>query len=431
MLPLAVGELLGADYATASESEADGEVLQREMVSNQIFHAPRSLQSMLARWYRTWFQLPADDPTVPDDFLVDLYREATSADLLDVAIMTLAMWQSARNGQVHIQDASLTNVGIPADAVTVTLDAIAGNYSQVMEHLRGNPPGPWNTDVLRQYPALHYDEGMTLIVDPQLLVERVFSWLPYWDVNAHLKGDNKRRGQFSDRLRHYYEVYATEAITAMAGTGRVYDERSLQAAYAAQGVKIADCAIAYPGGWVVLDVSTRSTTRETAHGRTPGALEREIDTLVVTKARQLQSTIDQIRANEPRLTSMAHLSGPRVFQPIVLVTEGFPINPVTAEKIRIALRENDLLTAPDILPLQILDLQDIEIVEGIQEAGGPDLLALLHEKARSKLADTAVRDYVLAVRRPLARDPVRVRELVDELMGRILERAKGSDAVEA
>ncbi|MCO7273833.1 hypothetical protein [Cellulosimicrobium cellulans] len=424
MLPLAVGELLGADYANASEGAVDGEALQREMVSNQIFHTPRTLQSMLARWYRTWFQLPAADPTAPGDFLADLYREATGADLLHVAIMTLAMWQSARTGQVTIQDASLTAVGIPADAVTVTLDAIAGNYSQVMEHLRENPPGPWNTDVLRQFPALHYDDGMTLVIDPQLLIERVFSWLPYWDVNTHLRSDNKRRGQFSERLRHYNEVYATEAITSVAGAGRVYDERALQTAYAAPGVKIADCAIAYPSGWVVLDVSTRSPTRDTAHGRTPGAIDREIDTLLITKARQLQSTIDKIRADESRLTSTARPAGPRVFQPIVLATEGFPINPITAEKIRTALHDADLLTAPDVLPLQVLDLQDIEIVEGIQEAGGPDLLALLQEKAHSKLADTAVRDYVLAVHRPLAKDPERVHTIFQELTDRVGEEAR-------
>ncbi|GAA1409762.1 hypothetical protein [Oerskovia paurometabola] len=422
LLPLAVGDLLVAHSDELSDEES-GERLRREMVSNHIFYSPKTMPHLIARWFRTWYEFPMIDEAVPDDYLIALYREATRVDLLDLATMTLAMWQSAGDGTYRTIDSSLTDLGIAEDRVDVTLGAIAGTPLQVLMAMAESPPTSWNSDVLRRFPALRWGDGSTVVIDRSFLIERVYGWLPYWDVHNHLKtqGDKKRTGLFGTTLRGYAERYAIEAITSMAGSGRVFPETTLQQAYGGKGIKIIDCAIAYPDTWVVLDVCTHAPKRETVHGRDPGALAEDIDKLVITKARQLQSTINQLRANESKLTG--HPSGaPKVFAPVVLATEGFPVNPITTAMIREELVALDLLTASDILPLQILDLEEVEMIEGLQEVGGPSLATLLRDKPRGGFAGSAMRDYLLVERQEQVEIPTRVRDLARRAIAHLVQR---------
>ena len=79
---------------------------------------------------------------------------------------------------------------------------------------------------------------------------------------------------------------------------------------------------------------------------------------------------------EQRLTHAAP-SPARRFHPIVVLTEGFPINPIVVTRLREKLRSLKIGVTEDTAPLAVLELTTLEFVEAYQEAGGKSLPQLL------------------------------------------------------
>jgi hypothetical protein len=253
------------------------------------------------------------------------------------------------------------------------------------------------------------------VVDPKLLLRRVFGWPPYFAIEEYLSrcGD-PRIGAFRRAVRRYAELYVLEVLASLApdavGVKRLYTEEDLRDAYAGQGVKLADAVLDYGDTWVVLDVSTRRLMRDSVAGLSHASLQRDVRALAGAKAEQLESTIEQLRRDESRLTGEPARAG-RHFAPLVVATEGFPVNPSSSLLVEEHLRAVGQLAAPDVLPLQIVDVVELEMVEGLQESGGPSLAQLLTAKPRASLSRSSLRDYVLVECGLTPRRPARLTAL--------------------
>ncbi len=109
-------------------------------------------------------------------------------------------------------------------------------------------------------------------------------------------------------LRHCNELYVSEilhAITCDEGTTRrVYDDADLKAVYTAEGQRIADAAIDYPGAWIVIEVTTTQLRREAATAVPDESQIQDIDKLV-EELNQIEATITALRGDEA--PSPAHL----------------------------------------------------------------------------------------------------------------------------
>lgn len=139
-----------------------------------------------------------------------------------------------------------------------------------------------------------------LILNPRHLLNRAFGWLPILDIKfpppEHTKPVGHRKLAVAESTpRHLSEVYVSEVLHRITGdegtTRRVYDDAELKAAYTAQGQRIADAAIDYPGTWIVIEVTT-SRLRCDAATAVPGESQIEdIDKLI--------EEIDQTRRPHP------------------------------------------------------------------------------------------------------------------------------------
>ncbi len=85
----------------------------------------------------------------------------------------------------------------------------------------------------------------------------------------------------------------------------------------------------------------------------------------------------------------------RRYYPLLVVTEGFPVSPFTLPLVRDRARGKDLLTGPDVAQLEIVDLVELEMLEGLAEHGGSSIVEILRAKRHGNLADSSVRDFIL------------------------------------
>ncbi|WP_075025133.1 hypothetical protein [Streptomyces griseus] len=67
---------------------------------------------------------------------------------------------------------------------------------------------------------------------------------------------------------------------------------------------------------------------------------------------------------------------------------------MTLTVIRERARSRGLLQAPDTDPLEIADIEELEMIEGIQEDGGPSLLEILQSKNAGTLRNTGLREHI-------------------------------------
>lgn len=73
------------------------------------------------------------------------------------------------------------------------------------------------------------------------------------------------------------------------------------------------------------------------------------------------------------------------------------LNPVTHELIQLRLKELELLQDDDVDDLKVVTIEELEMVEALQESGGPDLVTLLDRKREGPLFRTGLKNHMLLV----------------------------------
>ncbi|MCX4920095.1 hypothetical protein [Streptomyces sp. NBC_00687] len=402
--------------------------LGRELIANQHFHRSWSVPGVLARYARRWLQLPSEHHGEPG--IVDLsqtYQDCTGARLEDLAAVAGYLWLCTTMGRFVIEPGELAGLAMPAERVEAVLTLITNDLPGMREAVRRERPGQrtqWSFDPFQQWPVIRLPENRLLILDPRHLISRAFGWLPIWDIEFPPPGRTKPAGhrktvaRAKQTLRHCSEIYVSEvlhAITRDEGTTRrVYDDTELKTAYTAQGQRRADAAIDYPGTWIVIEVTTTQLRRDAATA-VPGESQiQDIDKLV-DELDQIDATINALRGDETALTG-APAADDRRFLPLLVLPEGFPVNPITLTVIRERARNRGLFTRPDTDPVEIVDVEELEMIEALQEASGPSLLDILRGKQSGSLRNAAVRDHILHVLRVHPDAPARHGGLLDSAL---------------
>lgn len=72
---------------------------------------------------------------------------------------------------------------------------------------------------------------------------------------------------------------------------------------------------------------------------------------------------------------------------------------MTHELIQLRLKELNLLQEDDIDDLEVISIEELEMVEAVQESGGPDLVTLLDRKRDGPLFRMWLKDHMLLVER--------------------------------
>lgn len=400
--------------------------LAREIVANQYFNVNRDEKGLFARFVRRFLH---DDGV---GGLREFYHDATGVLLDDIVVVALGLWSRAVKHEPRTGPGWFDSLGWDTDRLDAALALIATPENDLRAQIVDDVENfgmDWHFYAFGRHPVVRLSDDSLVLMSPRLLLERVFGWLPIFDVEDGFKkqGQSKKAARAMTRFRSATEKYALETLASIVGnnpTVRLFDEDALKAAYGAPGVRIADVAIDYGDAMVVIEVNSGRLKTPTVAALSDDALREDVGKLVINKAEQVDSTIRQIRADEARLTGSAAV---RRFYPVVVVAEGFPTNPITTEMVADELGAAGYLRDADVAPLQVLDLEDLEIIEALQEHGGPSLRDLLDSKPNGGLARMDMKSFILAELRLRPEQAQRVQALWPEVF-KPAETALGATA---
>ncbi len=264
-------------------------------------------------------------------------------------------------------------------------------------------------------------DGLLILMSPQYLVERVTGWTLTLDLTKF-----RRRATSSDQrnvnfFRQVCEAQVHESLSLIAGSSgsfrRFWSGDDLKAAFGKKD-KVADAAVEYDSGWLIFEVTTSQIRRTALLSGNLDELQHDLIRFVVIKARQLDATISRIRAEEQRLTGFPPSSN-RVFLPTLVLTEGMPYGPMTDACVRQILKDEGLFASDDVLPLEIIDSYDLDMLEGVLARGGGNAMNFLRSHQASTLRNMPLSIWLLDAHRSKCRRSERISHLMESTFDRV------------
>ena len=374
-----------------------------ELMANDYFNTNYRHDSQLALFQRRWIELPRERRSKHHGRPLDeAFADATGSSLGDFAAIAIALWSSCAAGKPVVECHSfLLSHGWPTERIERVLEFIATPADRLRSTARAwveNHSLDWYFTPLALFPAVRFGNDL-LVLDADGVLRRCLGWLPLEDLKFGLQRQG-RAAEIPSIVRafdDYTEVYVTDTFRSIAGeenAKRVFTETELRSKY--KSGKTADIAIDYGDSWIVVEITRAQNRRDTAHAVSMEAMIRDRD-VVVGESRQIAATVAAIQTNQAQLTGAAP-DRPGTFFPIVVFAEGFTNNLIMTTLVREELQRLGLLQGPGIAALEIMDVVELDMIEGACEEGGPSFPQILRMKATSNFSADSVGRFILALR---------------------------------
>lgn len=399
-----------------------------DVIRNQHFNRSVDEATAFATFERRWKVLPTSLAAHPE--FVDLeaaYRHSTGVEIDDVVASAVALWTLAVSGDTprftfdESWPAAIPNWS--PDRASAAIGPFTADIETVRSAINADPVAAgddWSFDEFRRWPVIRID-GLLILLSPQYLVERVTGWTLTFDLTKF-----RRRATSSDQrnvnfFRQVCEAQVHESLSLIAGSSgsfrRFWSGDDLKKAFGRKE-KVADAAVEYDSGWLIFEVTTSQVRRTALLSGNLDELQHDLIRFVVTKARQLDVTISRIRAEEERLTGFPPSSN-RVFLPTLVLTEGMPYGPMTDACVRQILKDEGLFASEDVLPLEIIDSYDLDMLEGVLARGGGNAMNFLRSHQGSTLRNMPLSIWLLDAHRSKCRRSERISDLMESTFDRV------------
>lgn len=390
--------------------------LEREIVAVHHFHRQTDPRHLLARFVRCWTQLPAelaDDPQVLD--LPTEFHSAVGVSLEDFIAAGVAFYNVTLVRGPRLPRDLLQGLGLEHATAESILRLVSRTPADLRAWAQDRSSNPmWEFGHFEQFPLVDCGDHL-LVLRPDLVLQRFFGWLPVFDIQEGLGRGKAARSQL-DRIRgcvqHLGEVYVRESLQAQSRRHRLrmFAEDELRAALSPKAGQICDVTVDDGRRWAVFEVTSSRLRRESVASTSAERLDGDLAKLL-EKVGQLDATITSLRARESTLTGQP-VPTPlrRRYFPVLVLTEGFPVNPVTLTMLRQRAEEAGLLRGDDVGELEVVDGVELEMLEGAG-FGEISVLDALEVKGRASLFRANLRDFLLREHQLRTATPYRVRQL--------------------
>ena len=405
------------------------EDLALDMVRNQAFHDQDDIYSVLDRQLRLWLEyglrvVEGLDGRTPDELLQD----ATGLTVRDVLALGLALfahflgWKPGQGGIRLLED---FNSDLPEETKESFRRMVAATIDDLAAQCQTAPRSKWDFLFLQAHPVLRLEDAL-LVLDGRFLFDRFTSGL-YWLVHDYLKEqDDLARQHWTQAWGDMVEAMALDdlrphAPTDLSGRKTFFDEDDVESAYPNGGN--ADAIIDLGDGIGVFEVVSHRLTVPTRISGVRAAFESDMEASVFKKIRQLNDTVQSLSDDPSGLIPSGSASRP--IQPVVIAGEGFPVSPITCRLIDEYCASNGFLAQDRVRKLCVIDIGDLECLEGLAHHGHA-MLAVLNGWKQSDLAEISLRNYLLETYPwdPDLYRPPRMRPRVQAAYGEIVSHLK-------
>jgi hypothetical protein len=243
-------------------------------------------------------------------------------------------------------------------------------------------------------PLLSVEDDCLIPISLAFLESRVTVGL-YWLLFDSMSPSER------DRLARFYgqvlETYVRETIQRMLPSGhglamRVFGDFSYMTGTGQK--KTSDIVALYPDTAIFFEVTSARWRMDAARlGSSPDALEEDFDRIVLDKARQLHARIADFRDGRYRFGEVTSDQITTIL-PVIVTGESVPMWSTTIRATREALKTEALLAAPNIRPLRLIGVEELEMVEPLIHRGGSLLNILESHADDERLRNVSLRNFI-------------------------------------
>lgn len=395
LLTIAAQDLLGARTAPDAAGAQIAGLPARiaiELVANQWFNRNLDEANFVALHERRWNRTSLAP-------VREIFEEVMEYPLDAQVAMALGSWAAVVNTNNPVVKLDyLRSLGIHSEEFERVLGTISIGVDEASHEIRTNEMQEqafaWNFDTFERYPAIRISSEEIVVPDLALLLSRCLGWAPVYDVSQRLPSKDGRR--VAHQLAKASEEYTLDVLESMYATGgakRLFGESEIRGAWPSS--RNADAAVDFGDAWVVFEVTARRLLRDFIHAVSVQAFREQID-VVLDEVEQIAGTARNLAIDSGRLTGAGQSHVPVGVYPVVVMIEGFPSSPVTLSQLRHEVNERGLFDGVDAAPIEVIDLVELEMIESVVDGGGPDLPALLRDRAESNFHMDSVRNFLLA-----------------------------------
>ncbi|MGI8650149.1 MAG: hypothetical protein ACR2KW_07200 [Rubrobacter sp.] len=412
------------EYSTEG-SEKIGAVypvgLTMELVRNGLFYVQDSDEWRLARTLDYW-QIFARKKTRVSLRAAPraLLSEALGMEFEDFFALALWLWLNAinrdpRTGDRFLLQADFPGVGLPPKTIRRFVELVSAEPHEIAEKLEEGTDTSFDFLPFQSRPVLRL-ENKLLVLDEDFLLEKFTSGI-FWAVHDHEKferEDEAGRSRWNEAHGEVIEMMAQERLERISpvlferdGSRRktYFSEEDLKTTYSKS--KIADAAVDYETEFLAVEVVGGQPVVGTRVQGNPKSFEADTRKLIVHEAEQLDGICSSLIEDQKRLTGYEPLPG-REIVPAIVVGGGYPSDAISRTYVDELLANKGLLQQKEVAPLCILNLAELELLEGLREAGEKPA-RLLIDWRRSSLHAVSFWNYVLRVKPERRFRPSRIR----------------------
>jgi hypothetical protein len=254
----------------------------------------------------------------------------------------------------------------------------------------------WAFSPFQRFPIYRCKDGRYVVIDTSMMLRRCLGWPLVYDALSGIPDSEQKsvlnqiellaEKQTCDRIR--------VSLTSSSWKDRVVSETDLKAVFGGHGVKTADLAVEYPNAWLVIEVSAIRPKYQALAAHSAKHYGELIDQ-AVEEAKQAIATSRKLLEHAQTPTDRFRLidSSSRMY-PIVVATEGFPSNPLLHRDVRQQLEADTGNKSDSIAPVEILDLDELELLLALGENCGLSIVDLIQRKQESAFWSDSMHNYL-------------------------------------
>ncbi len=414
-LLLQVSDLLPSPMASPDDAPSEDDML-RFHIQTFVFNHTEQYRYLIPRAWIMYTELPAEPDLRDDSSFMDvptIFQRATGLELHEYIAFGFALLagfvgrslvRNRYNGQHRAINPQLyfdlPRLGTRGQQMLASLSA---DHRAMRAAVVARAPDTqrFASDFLSfmATPLYQIQDNLTVPVHLPFLEARFTSGI-YWTLVDHLEHRERLRFMrfFGKLFERYVRNLIQRAIPDTHGlTRRVFPEFPYSAPAGEQ--RTSDVVIVYEHTALFVEVTAgRLRLEDTLLAADLTAFDHDLQRIVLRKARQLNRCIRDFREN--RFTFDGQTARDlRHIQPVIVTPESLPEGRIFWNHVRGRLAAEHLLEDPLIDPLQLLDIEELEMLEPVI-ASGRSFLTILQRRQEQHAGDVSFKNHLLTEYRP-------------------------------
>lgn len=280
------------------------------------------------------------------------------------------------------------------------LDTLTHSYESARARIkeRGEDPAKFNYDFLPFMEKALYQVKEDAIVPVHLgYLESKFTNAIYWTIHDYLEGENRLK--FTRFFGKIFETYVRRCIQRAIPDNpllarRVYPEFIYSTG--AGDCKTSDVVLIYGNSAIFLEATaSRIRMEATALSGDLQAFDGDLDKIILQNAQQLTDRIRDFRNGLYSFDGITSHEINRIYPAIVTIHSMPEATPIW-NYIREQLKKRNLLQEDGVEPLQLIDIEEMEILEAILQQGLSLLQVLQGRAADPERRNIGLKNYLIA-----------------------------------